>query len=205
MPSSAQPPRVAWFDERRQVAMILRDERQRPSGRAADRGREVRDDVHAAVVEQRMRRVETQSVEPVLAHPVDRVVDDEAADRRGSRAVQIDGAAPRRCAPVGDVLRVELRQVRAFGARDGCRPRRASRRGRARVRRRRRRGGRRAGRSCATARTGRRRRSPSCAGRGTRQPASARSPSRRGRAAPAVARVPRQRCRDRVNVPTCSS
>ena len=48
---------------------------------------------------ERVRGVQAQAVEVVLAHPVQRVVDDEAADEIRAGPVEIDGAAPRRRVP----------------------------------------------------------------------------------------------------------
>src|SRR5262245_15146929 len=68
-----------------------------------------------AVVHERMSRVEPKAVQPILANPVDGGVDDEAANQCRARAIEIDGAAPRRVMAIGDVFGQELRQVRAFG------------------------------------------------------------------------------------------
>ena len=102
------------------------------------------------------------AVDVVLAQPVERVVDQEAAHLVAARAVEVDRLAPRRAVAVGEV-RPEVAAGSCPPGRGGCRRRRARPRARARGRRRPDAAGRRARRSSTAARTGRRRRSPSCA------------------------------------------
>ncbi len=129
-------------------------------------GRQLGEEVPRAVVLHRVRRVEPQAVDVVLVHPVQRVLDEEAAHRGAVRAVEVHALAPRAAVPVGEVVRAEgvgVGAVRPEVVVDHVEDRR---RGRARARRRRARAGRRACRSSAPARTARRRRSPSCASPG---------------------------------------
>ena len=102
------------FHQRHEVPVIFCEDRDRPPGRGPGRRRDLGDDVRMAVVHERMRRVEPQAVEPILSNPVNGVVDDQAADHRRARTIEVDGAAPRRVMPFVDVFRQELRQVRAL-------------------------------------------------------------------------------------------
>ena len=53
--------------------------------------------VSRAVVEDRVDRVEPQPIEMELLEPIQRIVDEEVADRRGVLAVEVDRGAPRVC------------------------------------------------------------------------------------------------------------
>ena len=95
--------------------MILGMNRHRPLCGRAHRGRDLRHDVRRPGVGERVRRVEPQPIEPVLRDPRHRVVDDEAPHGVRARPIQVDAAAPRRAVVHGQVLRIELHQVRALG------------------------------------------------------------------------------------------
>ena len=69
-----------------------------------------------AGVDERVRRVEPQPVESIVRNPRHRVVDDEAPHGLRARPIQVDAAAPRGVVVDGHVRRIELHQIRAFGA-----------------------------------------------------------------------------------------
>ena len=110
--------------------------------------RQVGEEVAAAVVVQGVGGIQPQAVEVIFAHPVPRVLDEEAAHPVAARAVEVD--RPR---PTGSCGREEARREDAAGrrrpGRGGCRRRRAGRRGRAGAPRSRAREDRRAARSSA--------------------------------------------------------
>ena len=78
-------------------------------------GRELGQPVRVRVVDERVRGVEAEPVEAVLAQPVERAVQEKAADAGGVLAVEVHGAAPRRLVRVGKE-RAEGREVGAVGA-----------------------------------------------------------------------------------------
>ena len=79
------------------------------------RARDVADDVRRSLVDERVGRIEPQPVDVVLADPVHGVLDDETAHHLAARPIQVDGAPPGRLVPVGEVVRMDLREVGPFG------------------------------------------------------------------------------------------
>src|SRR6185369_9432278 len=78
------------------VALVLRDQKHLA---AADGGvhaaRELGEEVAAAVVLNRVRRVEPKAVDVVLGDPREGVLDEEVADVPAVLALEIDAIAPR--------------------------------------------------------------------------------------------------------------
>ena len=99
---------------RQQLLRMLRlvlgdhDDRARLRGFARS-ARELREDVRSAVVEDRLRRVEAQSVQVELADPVARVAENEIA-----RALRVLAVEVQRFAPFGVVARAEVVRAEAL-------------------------------------------------------------------------------------------
>src|SRR5690606_9916104 len=69
-------------------------------------GRELGQDVGIGIVEDRVDGVEAEPVDVELLEPVERVLDEEVADRAALRAVEVDPVAPGRAVAPGEELRV---------------------------------------------------------------------------------------------------
>lgn len=82
---------------------------------AADGLGELGQDMLAAVVADRVDRIEAQPVDGELLDPVERVVDEEVAHDARTRPVEIDAGAPWRPMPPGEELRRVEVQIVAFG------------------------------------------------------------------------------------------
>ena len=105
------------FDERGEVPVILGVDHDRPRRGAAHDVGDLRDDVYGAVVDECVGRVEAQPVERGTRAPSAAAL--SRMKRRTSIravAVEIDRRAPRRVVAVGEIVRIELRQVGAFGS-----------------------------------------------------------------------------------------
>ena len=94
--------------------MIFGVDEHRPVAAARAAVHDLAHDRAGVVLDQRMRRVEAEAVEVILANPVARVVGDEAPHDVGAAVVEVERAPPRRRMPIGEIRRVELRQVCAL-------------------------------------------------------------------------------------------
>jgi hypothetical protein len=89
------------------LRFVLGDEDDVARRRFPTFGHELRQDVRLAVIEDRLRRIEPEAVEPKLAQPVLGVVDDEIARARTVFAVEVECIAPIGAMRAAEVMRAE--------------------------------------------------------------------------------------------------
>ena len=70
-----------------------------------DRFGQFGENVGFRVIDDGVHRIQTQSIEMVFVQPVERVVDEEVADRPALWAIEVDPVAPRSTMAIGKELR----------------------------------------------------------------------------------------------------
>ena len=99
------------------VHVALGDQHEVAVQRAAQllhRRREFFQHVQSVETEYRMHRIETQSVESIVAQPHQRVVDDEAAHLIALRPIEVERGTPAGAVPIGEIGAI-MRQVVSVG------------------------------------------------------------------------------------------
>ena len=115
--SNPRPPRSAGRNSRARCGLVLADDQHTTApGRRADRPHDRPEDVVGTVVEEALRRIDTQAVEVELVDPVGDVRQDELAHRPGVLAVEIERLAPLGLVPLREVVVRERSEVVAVGA-----------------------------------------------------------------------------------------
>ncbi len=109
----ARGPQIARF-----VGSVLQHQVEVPfcPGPLANLARELRENMHSAVILDGVDGIEPQAVEAIFLEPEQGVVNEEVADRAAGAAVEVDRIAPRRLVPIGEELAgvgVEIVPLRA--------------------------------------------------------------------------------------------
>src|SRR5208283_3523728 len=104
-------------DHHREVAWVLGEEEDQPiSDRLPYELRELREKVARALVEEIVRRIQTQTVQVILREPAKCVLEEEGAHLVTLFAIEIDGRPPESLVAIREVIGGELGQVIAVGA-----------------------------------------------------------------------------------------
>ena len=99
------------------LGLVLADDQHTTApGRRADRPHDRPEDVVGTVVEDALRRVDTQAVDVELVDPVGGVGEDELAHRPGVLAVEVQRLAPLGLVPLREIVVGERLEVVAVGA-----------------------------------------------------------------------------------------
>ena len=79
------------------------------------------EDVRCGVVDDRVNRVQTQSVEMVFGQPVESVVDEEVPDDSAVGAIEVDAVSPGGRVPISEELWRVGPEIISFAGQSGCR------------------------------------------------------------------------------------
>jgi hypothetical protein len=117
-PDAVKSPSAARgiLEHRGEVAVVFRIDERRRVGRLVNGGGELGDEVARASVDQRVRRVQPQSVGVVLVDPVQRVLNQQPSHDIAAGVIQVHGAAPGGLVLRGEKARTQLGQIGALGS-----------------------------------------------------------------------------------------